>query len=121
MRKRIKRGIVAAVFASLLISGLATRLSAQDRCANASLHGSYAFKVDGTNVSNPYLPLGPFAAVGRNTYDGNVHQLEPDHGLAAPTSRDFAVPPEPKAGADYLISRPWNTCSIRMAPPSYRY
>jgi hypothetical protein len=70
MRKRIAPGIVAAVFASLIISGFATRLDAQDRCTNASLKGSYAFKVDGTNVSNPYLPLGPFAAVGKNTYDG---------------------------------------------------
>ena len=70
MRKRITPGIVAAVFASLIISGFATRLDAQDRCTNASLKGSYAFKVDGTNVSNPYLPLGPFAAVGKNTYDG---------------------------------------------------
>ena len=73
MRKRIKPGIVAAVFASLLISGFTTRLDAQDRCTNASLKGSYAFKVDGTNVSNPYLPLGPFAAVGKNTYDGRGH------------------------------------------------
>jgi hypothetical protein len=70
MRKRIKPGIVAAVLASLTISGFATRLDARDRCTNASLKGSYAFKVDGTNVSNPYLPLGPFAAVGKNTYDG---------------------------------------------------
>lgn len=73
MRKRIKPGIVGAVFASLLISGFTTRLEAQDRCSNASLKGSYAFKVDGTNVSNPYLPLGPFAAVGKNTYDGRGH------------------------------------------------
>ena len=74
MRKRIKPGIAAAVFASLLISGFTTRLDAQDRCTNASLKGSYAFKVDGTNVSNPYLPaLGPFAAVGKNSYDGRGH------------------------------------------------
>src|SRR3954471_5507737 len=73
MRKRITPGIVTAVFASLLISGFTTRLDAQARCTNASLNGSYAFKVDGTNVANPYLPLGPFAAVGKNTYDGRGH------------------------------------------------
>jgi len=71
MRERIKPGIVAAVFASFLISCFTTRLDAQERCTNASLKGSYAFKVDGTNVSNPHLPaVGPFAAVGKNTYDG---------------------------------------------------
>jgi hypothetical protein len=67
MSERIRPRIVVALFASLWISGLATRLSAQDRCTNASLHGSYAFKVDGTNSS------GPFAAVGKNTYDGKGH------------------------------------------------
>jgi len=74
MRKRINPGlVVAAVFAGILISGFTTRVDAQDRCSNASLKGSYAFNVDGTNVSNPYLPLGPFAAVGKNTYDGRGH------------------------------------------------
>jgi len=73
MRKRLKPGIIAAALASLLISGFTTRLDAQERCTNASLNGSYAFKVDGTNVANPYLPFGPFAAVGKNTYDGRGH------------------------------------------------
>ena len=70
MRTGMKPGIVAAVVASLLISGFTARADAQDRCSNASLKGSYAFNVAGTNVSNPSLPLGPFAAVGKNTYDG---------------------------------------------------
>lgn len=39
MRKRLKTGIVAAVFASVLISGFTTRLDAQDRCTNTSLKG----------------------------------------------------------------------------------
>lgn len=64
---RLKPGIAAAVFASLLISSFTTRLDARDRCTNASLKGSYAFQVDGTNAN------GPFAAVGKNTYDGKGH------------------------------------------------
>jgi len=67
MMNRLKPGIVAAALASLLISGFTTRLDAQDRCTNASLKGSYAFQVDGTNVN------GPFAAIGKNTYDGKGH------------------------------------------------
>lgn len=70
MSKRTGLGIVVAVFAAFSTPGLTSGLEAQDQCSNASLRGSYAFRVDGTNVSNPYLPLGPFAAVGRNTYDG---------------------------------------------------
>lgn len=73
MMNRLKPGIVAAALTSLVISGFTNRLDAQERCANASLNGSYAFKVDGSNVANPYLPVGPFAAVGRNTYDGRGH------------------------------------------------
>jgi hypothetical protein len=67
MMNRLKPGIIAAALASLLISGFTTRLDAQDRCTNASLKGSYTFQVDGTNVN------GPFAAVGKNTYDGKGH------------------------------------------------
>jgi hypothetical protein len=69
MSTGIGRKIVVAV-ATLLISSLATQASAEGPCSAASLQGSYAFRIEGTNVSNPYLPLGPFAAVGRNTYDG---------------------------------------------------
>jgi hypothetical protein len=62
-----RRRIIVAVVATLLISSLATHASAQERCSNASLLGSYAFQVDGTNIN------GPFAAVGKNTYDGKGH------------------------------------------------
>lgn len=62
---------IVVVSAGLLISSAATRVSAEERCTNASLLGSYAFIVDGTNVSVS-LPggPGPFAAVGKNTYNG---------------------------------------------------
>lgn len=59
-----RRRMVVALVATLVISSLATRTSAQERCNNASLLGSYAFQVDGTNVN------GSFAAVGKNSYDG---------------------------------------------------
>ncbi|SRR6266853_1233748 len=62
-----RRGIIVAVVGTLLISSLATRASAHERCNNASLLGSYAFQVDGANVN------GPFAAVGKNSYDGKGH------------------------------------------------
>jgi hypothetical protein len=62
-----RRRIVVAVVATLVISSLATQASAQAQCNNASLLGSYAFQVDGATVD------GPFAAVGKNTYDGKGH------------------------------------------------
>ena len=72
MRTRIVTAITSAVVLSFLIS-VESPVNANERCSDASLKGSYAFRVDGTNVSNPTLPLGPFAAVGKNTYDGRGH------------------------------------------------
>lgn len=59
-----------AVVVSFVAISAATPALASGPCNTASLNGSYAFQVDGTNVSNPNLPPGPFAAVGKNTYDG---------------------------------------------------
>ena len=59
-----RRRIMVTFVATLIISSLATHASAQGRCSTASLLGSYAFQIDGSNVN------GPFAAVGKNTYDG---------------------------------------------------
>ena len=65
MRMNLRFTVGAA--AGLLLLA-ATEVSAQERCTNASLSGSYAFKVDGTVVSADGSV--PFAAVGKNTYDG---------------------------------------------------
>ena len=88
MTKRVRSTIVA-ISATVLISSLATRVSAEPRCDNASLLGSYAFNVHGTNVAAP-LPggPGPFAAVGRNTYDGNGHMK----GVIVISSNGVIVP-----------------------------
>jgi len=61
---------IAALSAALFASSLATA-NAEERCTNASLTGGYAFRVDGATVT-VFLPggPGPFAAVGKNTYDG---------------------------------------------------
>jgi hypothetical protein len=68
------RFTIVALFASVFISSLATVVSAEERCTDASLRGSYAFKVDGSNVS------GPFAAVGKNTLrrQGRNDSRDPD-------------------------------------------
>ena len=84
MSTGIGRGIVVAAVATLVISSLATHASADGRCNNASLLGSYAFQVDGTNVN------GSFAAVGKNTYDGKGHlrgvMVISSNGMILPTN-----------------------------------
>jgi hypothetical protein len=68
------RAAVVALSICVTLPVLATNAGAQERCSNASLVGSYAFLVAGTNVEVP-LPggPGPFHAVGKNTYDGSGH------------------------------------------------
>lgn len=68
------RFIVVALSACLALSLIAAPAGAEERCTDASLTGSYAFRVDGGIVGAP-LPggTGPFAAVGKNTYDGRGH------------------------------------------------
>jgi hypothetical protein len=89
MFTRTRSKVIAALFASLLMPAFAAPLggghiagapqhmvngtieAAHSVCSNASLEGSYGFRVEGTNVSNSNLPYGPFAALGKNTYDGH--------------------------------------------------
>jgi hypothetical protein len=85
----IRSKVIAAVFASLLIPAVGAPVAgghvagtpqhmvngaseaASNACSDASLQGSYGFRIEGTNVSNSALPAGPFTALGKNTYDGH--------------------------------------------------
>jgi len=82
------RRIILTFVATLIVSSLATHASAQGRCSNASLLGSYAFQVDGANVN------GPFAAVGKNTYDGKGHLT----GVITISTNGTLVPAAPYTG-----------------------
>ena len=66
MRARFVAGITAIVVSIAAIS-TETSLLASGTCNDSSLQGSYAFRVEGTG-GGPFA--GPFAAVGKNTYDG---------------------------------------------------
>jgi hypothetical protein len=62
---------IVTVIGCLLMLSLSVGIDAQEQCNEASLHGSYAFLIDGTVQPNTVgLIPGPFAAVGRATYDG---------------------------------------------------
>ena len=57
-------GIAAAVVAGMLLTSSSAHAGTPEPCSNASLRGDYAFQIDGTNAN------GPFASVGKSTYDG---------------------------------------------------
>jgi hypothetical protein len=100
--------VIAAAFASLLMPAFAAaaggvRVASTPRrtangaieatlgvCSDASLQGSYGFRVEGTNVSNSALPSGPFAALGKNTYDG--HGVMQGEIVVSANGAIFSVP-----------------------------
>ena len=64
--------IAAKAFATILLStlavlGIVPNAQAQSSCSNASLSGSFGYTNTGTIVTPP---LGLFAGVGRQTFDG---------------------------------------------------
>jgi hypothetical protein len=76
---RSKR-FTSRLFAStLIVLSLAIGIMAQDNesehrtCSNATLHGSFGYTATGTLLVSAVPPpfAGPFAEVGRQTFDGN--------------------------------------------------
>jgi len=85
----------ASLILGFLMLILAAHIDAQEQCNEASLHGSYAFRIDGTVQPNIVgLIQGPFAAVGRATYDGKGHMrgviVASIGGVSSPLLTDHA-------------------------------
>jgi hypothetical protein len=60
-------------FATVFVLGILPRAQADEHreCSNASLQGSFGFTSTGTLLALPSPLAGPFAEVGRQTFDGN--------------------------------------------------
>ena len=62
----------AILFAAVLVLGTPPKAQAeQRRCSNASLQGSFGFTSAGTLLALPPPLAGPFAEMGRQTFDGH--------------------------------------------------
>jgi hypothetical protein len=74
MTQRLARTTLAVVIATLFVLGIAPRAQAgehgQRTCSNASLQGSFGFTSTGTLLALGPQYSGPFAEVGRQTFDG---------------------------------------------------
>jgi hypothetical protein len=72
MKRTIVPKIVATVFASIFVLGIVTTAQADsdnhEECSVATLKGSFGYTVTGALVTGPFA--GPFAAVGKLTFDG---------------------------------------------------
>ena len=64
--------ILASVFAIVLVLGTVSRAQAGENrgCSSASLQGSFGFTSIGTLLALPPPFAGPFAEIGRQTFDG---------------------------------------------------
>jgi hypothetical protein len=81
---------IAAVTALALAIAPTAKAQAYKGCSNATLRGTFAYTVTGSLVAAP-APLGPYAEVGAQTFDGNgvtiVAGMSNTNGTAAATSR----------------------------------
>lgn len=75
MKRTIAPTTLAIVFATVFVLGIAPGTQADERrgCSNATLRGSFGFTSTGTLLALPPPLAGPFAEVGRQTFDGQGH------------------------------------------------
>ena len=72
MKRAIAPTTLAIVFATAFVLGIVPRAQAGDdkECSNATLRGSFGFTSTGTLLALPPPSAGPFAEIGRQTFDG---------------------------------------------------
>lgn len=68
MKHFVARAFTAVLFSTFAVLVNARNAQAQPSCANASLNGSFGYTNTGTILAGP--DAGPFAGVGRQTFDG---------------------------------------------------
>ena len=73
MKRTIAPTTLIAVFAAVFVLGVLPRAEADEHrgCSEASLRGSFGFTSTGTLLALPPPLAGPFAEIGRQTFDGN--------------------------------------------------
>jgi hypothetical protein len=73
MKRTIAPTTLAIVFATVFVPGIVRAQAGEDKgCSNATLQGSFGYTSTGTLLP-AYVPaplFGPFAEVGRQTFDG---------------------------------------------------
>jgi hypothetical protein len=72
MKRTIAPTTLIVVFAAVFVLGVLPRAQADEHrgCSEASLKGSFGFTSTGTLLALPPPSAGPFAEIGRQTFDG---------------------------------------------------
>ena len=73
MKSTIAPTTLIVIFAAAFVLGVLPRAQADEHrgCSEASLKGSFGFTSTGTLLALPPPSAGPFAEIGRQTFDGN--------------------------------------------------
>jgi hypothetical protein len=73
MKRTIAPTTLVVIFATVFVLGILPRAQADEHrgCSNASQQGSFGFSSTGTLLALPPPSAGPFAEIGRQTFDGN--------------------------------------------------
>jgi len=73
MNRTIAPTTLVIAFATVFVLGVVPRAQADEHreCSNASLRGSFGFTATGTLLALPPPFAGPFAEIGRQTFDGH--------------------------------------------------
>ena len=81
MKRTIAPTALVVVFVTMFVLGILPRVQAGEQlgaqagerrgCSNASLLGSFGFSATGTLLALPPPFAGPFAEIGRQTFDGS--------------------------------------------------
>jgi hypothetical protein len=72
MKRTIAPPTLVIAFATIFVLGILPRAQAGEHrgCTDASLQGSFGFTSTGTLLNLPAPSAGPFAEIGRQTFDG---------------------------------------------------
>jgi len=78
MNRTISPTTLAIVVATVFVLGIvpAAQAGDHDECSNATLRGSFGFTSTGTLLALPPPLAGPFAEIGRQTFDGRGDNTE---------------------------------------------
>ena len=85
MKRAIAPTTLAVVFTTAFALGIVPRAQAGEdkECSNATLRGSFGFTSTGTLLALPPSFAGPFAEIGRQTFDGRGDNTEGTATLSA--------------------------------------
>jgi len=78
MKRAIAPTTLAVAFTTVFALGIVPRAQAAEgkECSTASLRGSFGFTSTGTLLAIPPPSAGPFAEIGRQTFDGTGDNTE---------------------------------------------